>query len=254
MKDGEGLFGGDFQSDDDPDPKISGEGEATSDSSGDSDSTEPKETKKPRRAQKSPPAIPPAKEASLIDGIDLEEIALDDKYAEGMGCNDGGVAAIAVRKPARDWFVRTHPTHSKSVRLLEIKDGPDRGFYIVHRSLWANCEKGDVLLRPVRLTLATSRESGLFLWPLKLQEKGFEGRTDDWSASALRIAKIAETNWVKVYTKPGAGCYSHKVAAGIRAEPIWPIEAFVDLVAIAFEGRVIKDKDDPFLRRILGEE
>jgi hypothetical protein len=201
----------------------------------------------------SSPEQPPA-ETPLIGGIDLESIALDDDYADGMEADDTGVAAIPVNKPQRDWFFRTHPTAWKNIRLLEVKNGADRGYYLVERSLWKLCLAEDIPLRPVRLTLATSRESGPFLWPLKLQERGYENRKDDWSASALRIRKVAETAWVKMYTKPGGNCYSHKVAEGILAGPVWPVEAFTDLIALAFEGKVIRDMDDPLLRRIMGKE
>ena len=145
-----------------------------------------------------PPVEPPR-----TGGFDLESIALADDYADGMGDEDGQLAAIAVRKPSRDWFIRAHPTMYKNVRLLEIKDGPDRGFYIVHRSLWTYCQQADMPLRPIRLTLATSRGSGLFLWPLRLQEKGYDNRKDYWCTSALRICKMAETTWVRVFAKEG---------------------------------------------------
>jgi hypothetical protein len=159
-----------------------------------------------------------------------------------------------VRKPSRDWFICTHPTAWMNIRLLEVKDGPDRGFYLVARHLWPLCQAEGIRLQPTRLTLATSRESGPFLWPPKLQEQGRENRKDEWSASALRICKLAETRWVKMYTKEGGNCYSHKVAEGIDAEPAWPAQPLEELIAWAFEGKVITEPTDPLLRRLLGKE
>jgi hypothetical protein len=190
---------------------------------------------------------------TLIGGIDLDSIALAEDYAEGLA-DDEDLTGLSVTKPRRDWFFRTHPTHYRNVRLLEIKDGADRGYYIVNRQLWGFCQSADIPLRPVRLTLATSRESGAFLWPLKLQEQGCENRKDEWSASALRICKTAETAWVKLYTRPGGNCYSHKIAEGIKTEPAWPSQSFEELLALAFDGKVIHDLDDPLLRRIQGKE
>jgi hypothetical protein len=213
----------------------------------------PDDTRQPDNGPGPAPSVPPA-DPPLIDGIDLDSISLDDDYSDGMEADDSGVAAIPVGKPQRDWFFRTHPAAWKNIRLLELKSGADRGYYLVDRSLWKLCQAEDIPLRPVRLTLAVSRESGPFLWPLKLQERGFENRKDDWSASALRICKIAETTWVKLYTKQGGNCYSHKVAEGIEAEPVWPLQTFEELIALAFEGKVIRDKNDPLLRRIMGKE
>jgi hypothetical protein len=193
-------------------------------------------------------------EPLLVGGIDLDSIALDDDYSESMEGDDAGVAAMPIRKPSRDWFVRTHSTNWKNVRVLEIKDGADRGFYLVARPLWKLCQAEDVQLRPIRLTLATSRESGPFLWPLKLQEKGCDNRRDDWSVSALRICKAAETQWVKVFTRQGGNCYSFKVADAIEVEPVWPVQSFKEIIALAFEGRVINDATDPLFRRLRGQE
>jgi hypothetical protein len=190
----------------------------------------------------------------MVGGIDLDSIALDDDYSEGMEGEDEGMAAVPIRKASRDWFIRTHPTAWKNLRLLEIKDGADRGHYLVHRGLWKLCQADDIPLRPVRLTLATSRESGAFLWPLKLQEKGCDNRRDEWSASALRIAKLAEAQWVKIFTKPGGNCYSSKVADGIQVPPVWPNMAFEEILALAFEGKTITDANDPLFRRIRGKE
>jgi hypothetical protein len=205
-------------------------------------------------AETSPaPVSPEVTRKALIAGIDLDSISLDEDYAAGME-EEGTPDALPITKPQRDWFIRTHPTHHKNVRLLEIKSGADRGFYIVARPLWPLCHGQDIALKPVRLTLAVSRESGPFLWPLKLQEEGCKNRADDWSASALRICKKAETAWVKMFTKPGGSCYSHKVAEGITAEPAWPSQSFEEQLALAFEGKILNDPDDPLLRRIQGKE
>jgi hypothetical protein len=201
----------------------------------------------------SDPVSPAPTRKALIAGIDLDSISLAEDYAAGME-EEGTPDAIPVSKPQRDWFFRTHPTHWKNVRLLEIKSGPDRGFYIVARPLWPLCNGQDIALKPVRLTLAVSRESGPFLWPLKLQEEGCKNRADEWSASALRICKKAETAWVKMFTKPGGNCYSHKIAEGITAEPAWPSQSFEEQLALAFDGKVLQDPDDPLLRRIQGKE
>ena len=49
-------------------------------------------------------------------------------------------------------------------------------------------------------------------------------------------------------------CYSHKAAESIHSEPAWPRLSFEELMALAFDGKIISDKDDPLLRRLMGKE
>jgi hypothetical protein len=50
---------------------------------------------------------------------------------------DGNVekilTTVPVRKPSREWFIRTHPgdDYRLTTAALEIKDGEDRGVYLV---------------------------------------------------------------------------------------------------------------------------
>src|SRR5262245_44443297 len=185
------------------------------------------------------------------DPFSLDAISLGDDYADAFMDDDGGVASVPVRKPARDWFIRCHPEHWRNVRLLEVKEGPDRGYYLVARDAWDAITGADLPLKPFRLTLAISRDCGVFFWPLRLTEHA--NRRDDWSAAALRIAKTAETTWVKIYAREGANTYSHKVATGAISDPVWPQQTFQELVDLAFDGRKIADRNDPLVRRLLGE-
>jgi hypothetical protein len=200
------------------------------------------------------PAEPeePADGPESPDPFDLESLSLGDDYADGIFEDDGGLAALPVTKPRRDWWVRTHPEHHLNVRLLEVKDGPDRGYCLVTRPLWEVLTAADLNLRPVRLTLAYSRESGPFIWPLKLPE--MDSRKDDWTASALRIAQRGENSWVKIYARPGGNSYSFKEARASLPEPPWPDKTFRELIDLAFDGKKIADRNDPLVRRLLGEE
>jgi hypothetical protein len=209
-----------------------------------------------------PPTANPGSEAAspsskpLIPGIDLDRVALDEDYQEGMAGDDVPVA-IAVSKASGQGFFRAHPALYRNVRMLEVKNGPDRGFYLVAdaaKRFLQSDENEDVKLFPARLTLCYSRDTGLFLWPLRLPEPGRENRTDDWSQSALRICKLAETQWVKMYTKKGGSCYSHRVAEGITAEPPWPPFDLNQVAGMAFEGKYLTDPNDPLIRRLLGKE
>src|SRR5262245_9666774 len=185
------------------------------------------------------------------DPFSLDAISLGDDYADAFMEDSGGVAAVPVRKPAGDWFVRCHPQHWCPVKLLEVKDGPDRGYYIVARDLWETITAAGLRLKPFRLTLAVSRDCGIFIWPLRLPE--YENRKDDWTAAALRIAKMAETSWLRIFAPQGGSTYSFKLAPAPIPDPVWPHQTFHELVDLAFDGRKIADRNDPLIRRLLGE-
>jgi hypothetical protein len=192
----------------------------------------------------------------LVPGINLDDAALEEDYQEEAAA-EGAPATVVVRKPSGLGFFRAHPTLFRNVRMLEVKNGPDRGYYLVTAAAKA-CLQGDdnkdVRLFPARLTLCYSRDTGLFLWPLKLPQPGKNNQIDEWSQSALRICKMAETQWVKLFTIAGGSCYSFRPGKGIKVEPAWPDLDLNELAGMAFEGRHLTDPDDPLIRRLLGEE
>jgi hypothetical protein len=192
----------------------------------------------------------------LIPGIDLDSVALEDDYEQALAADDSLV--VVVRKASGQGYFRAHPTLFRNIWALEVKNGADRGFYLVAgeaRKVLRRDENEDVKLFPCRLTLCYARDSGLFLWPLRLPEEGRKNQADEWSQAALRICALAETSWVKMYTRRGGNCYSYKAAEGITIQPPWPEGVSLnELAGLAFEGKYITEADDPLVRRLLGEE
>jgi hypothetical protein len=192
----------------------------------------------------------------LIPGIDLDSVALEEDYQESVAAEDAPTTVV-VRKASGMGYFRAHPDLWKNVRMMEVKNGPDRGFYLVAgsaKTFLLSDDNDDVKLFPARLTLCYARDCGLFLWPLRLPEPRRNNQLDEWSQSALRICKIAEEKWVKLYTRKGGSCYSHKLGEGIRAEPAWPAMTLNEVAGLAFEGKYLDDPNDPLIRRLLGKE
>jgi hypothetical protein len=192
----------------------------------------------------------------LIPGIDLDSLALEEGYADDAATEEVPTT-IVVRKPSGQGYFRTHPELHRNVRILEIKNGADRGFYLVGggaRALLLSEECEDISLFPARLTLCYSRDSGLFLWPLRLPEQRKNNQLDEWALAALKIVMIAEAQWTKMYTVKGGNCYSHKVAEGIKMSPPWPDLSMNEIASLAFENKYITDPEDPLIRRLLGKE
>src|SRR5262249_18416387 len=133
----------------------------------------------------------------------------------------------------------------------------DRGFYLIAgaaKDFLLDNDNSPYRLFPARLTLCYSRDTGLFLWPLKLPEPRKGSRIDDWGQSALRIAKVAENKWVTLFTPEGHQCYSFIPGDEIRTQPQWPDFDLAHAASLAFEGKYISDPEDPLIRRLLGKE
>src|SRR5262245_26381316 len=71
------------------------------------------------------PPAPPTR--PLIPGIDLDACALEEDYEEEQVGSTSLV--VVVRRASGQGYFRTHPTLFRHIRMLEIKNGPDRGFY-----------------------------------------------------------------------------------------------------------------------------
>jgi hypothetical protein len=161
--------------------------------------------------------------------------------------------AVRVDKPAKEIFFRVHPGQEGVGFLhtycLHLKDGPDRGFYLVEPALWPHLatEPGFKLYR---LCLCVTRQGEPFLWPAKLP--GADGRLDEWSLSALEAVEEAKSVWIRLLANLNAGCYD-RLQAGSEPAPSWPAEDLQQLLRLGFKHRVIRARDDAVLRNLRPE-
>jgi hypothetical protein len=196
--------------------------------------------------------------APLVSGIDLDALALSDDYEAEAADPDQTV--VIIRKATGAGYFRAHPEKWKALTMMEIPAGEDRGFYLVSGEALARLravvqrKEAGVKLFPCRLTLCHGRDIGAFLWPLKLPQPRKANQQDEWGQAALRICKMAETQWVEMFVPRGANCYHWRVGEGIQEEPAWSSLSLNELAGIAFEGRYLTDADDPVIRRRLGKE
>ena len=101
------------------------------------------------------------------------------------------------------------------------------------------------------LFTAINRQKVLFVWPIRLP--GEDGRHDEWNASALEAADMAQKNWMRVSANMNLGAYEVYQATGDLLEPEWPEMDLSKILEIAFKGRFIEEMDHPALRRLRGE-
>lgn len=191
-----------------------------------------------------PSTVSPTKTTSLFDPSVLR---LSQNFSEATGVKKL-VTTIPVRKPNKQDFIRVHPDPAFRLEtaILELKE--ERESYLVSPDLWPELS-GE--LTPKVLFAAINRQKVLFIWPIRLP--GEEGRHDEWNASALEAATMAQNNWIRISANMNLGAYEVFQSSGLLSEPEWPDIDFTKMLETAFKGRYITDLDHPALRRLRGE-
>ena len=183
------------------------------------------------------------------DPFDLASLRLSQDFAAAVGVKRL-ITTIPVKKPSKEWFVRTHPdpAYRLQTAVLELKE--DRETYLVAPSLWAELAS-EPTFSPRLLVATVSRQGVLFIWPIRLP--GADGKIDHWSRSALDAANEAKTRWVRITANMSLGAYDVAVASGQMAEPSWPDTTFQGIIRIAFRDKMISEWSHPVLQRLRGE-
>jgi hypothetical protein len=187
------------------------------------------------------------KPASSVPFADLSALRLSQDLGATVGVKKA-LVTVPVRKPAKEWWVRTNPDLRIETAMLELKE--DRETYLVARALWPELAT-ESTFGPRALYAAMNRQGVLFVWPVRLP--GPDGKIDDWNRSALEAAAMAETQWVRVASNMSLGAYDIFTAPADWPEPDWPELPFNEILRVAFKGRVIDSLDHPTLKRLRGE-
>jgi hypothetical protein len=193
-----------------------------------------------------PPTTPPL---SAPDPFDPQALRLTQDFGAAIGVKKA-LVAVPVRKPANSWWVRVHPGegYRDSIGVVELKE--DRETYLVAQALHPHLD-GEATFSGRALFTAINRQGVLFLWPIRLPRS--DGRSDEWSRTALDAAHKAMKGWVRVAANMALGAYDVFEATAPVAEPSWPDYPFRDLLRVAFKDRLIDSWEHPVLRRLRGE-
>jgi hypothetical protein len=178
---------------------------------------------------------------------DLAGLRLSQDFAASIGVKKA-LLTVPVRKPAKEWFVRSHPTLRIETCVLELKEA--RETYLVAPALWSGLAS-ESTFGPRALFAAMNRQNVLFVWPVRLP--GTDGKLDNWNRSALEAASMAESRWVRVASNMELGAYEVSEATADWPEPDWPDLPFNEILRIAFKGHVIESFDHPKLKQLRGE-
>jgi hypothetical protein len=183
------------------------------------------------------------------DLFNLDSLRLPPDFAAAVGVKKL-ITTVPVKKPSKEWWVRTHPNpdYRLSTAVLELKE--DRETYLVAQPLWPGLAS-EPTFSPRLLVSAINRQGVLFLWPIRLP--GSDGKVDDWSRSAMDAANEAKTRWVRVSADMSLGAYRVDVATGRLPEPEWPDITPQGIIDVAFRDKKIADWKHPVLQRLRGE-
>lgn len=180
------------------------------------------------------------------DAFDPERLRLNQNFADDLGVKT--LLTVRVHKPNRQNFFRVHPDqkYRLTTYLLELKDL--RETYLVEPSLVPVL--GEEVFAADLFT-CVDRSNTVFLWAVKLPSS--DGRTSEWMTSAIRIAQLAMTDWVRMHANMSAGYYQAVTATGNLPQPEWPTVSLKDLLKIAFQDRFIRDLNHPVVQKLRGE-
>ena len=182
-----------------------------------------------------------------ISPFDPSKLRLTQHFTEPAGVKKL-VTTIPVRKPNKQDFIRVHPDANYCLETFVLEFKEDKETFLVTQELWSEIP-GE--LTPKVLFLGINRQKVLFVWTIRLP--GEDGRHDEWNASALEAAGMAQKGWIRVSANMSLGAYEIFQATGELPDPEWPEMDFTKILEIAFKGRFIADLDHPALRRLRGE-
>jgi hypothetical protein len=179
--------------------------------------------------------------------FDLERLKLTQNFAANVGVKKA-LTMVPVRKPNRQEFIRVHPENDYhySTGVLELKE--ERETYLVDPDFWSELP-GEII--PKILLTTINKQGVLTIWPIRLP--GEDGRLDNWNASAMEAAQLAQSQWVRVAANMSLGGYETFIATGDLPEPGWPEKSMQEIMDIAFKDRYIDSVDHPVIRRLRGE-
>jgi hypothetical protein len=160
--------------------------------------------------------------------------------------SDSEQSTIPVRKPGSRNFFRVHPDEEYRLYNVPVIEDDKHELHILADDLEIP-EDLERFVSYVNLITCINHKGTLFLW-------WFKNSTNDWSKSALRIARRAIGEWVRLSADMDANGYRVETApAELRAiEPIWPKMTFGEILNTSFDSKCIDTLDHPVIRSLRG--
>jgi hypothetical protein len=162
------------------------------------------------------------------------------------GAPVGQQSNIPIRKPGKKLFFRVNPDPSFHLYDVAVIDDDEAGIHFIEPGIEL---PQDVipLVSYVHIFACVTQHDKSFLWYLSSTET-------DWLKSALRVAKQAQSEWVRmVADRETSGYITYSAPPILQAkQPRFPKMTAQELFAKATEGRLIDSADDVLIQKLLG--
>lgn len=200
-------------------------------------------------ANQDPPNSPDGNADGMApDPFDPAKLRLSNDPSSSLGVKKA-LLTVPVRKPAREWWVRSHPDPSFTLNTAVVELKEDREIYLVSPELWSDLS-ADTTFGLRAIMTAVNTAGVVFLWPIRLP--GPDGKVDEWSRSALEAANMAQEKWVRVQANMSLGAYE-VTTSETQTPAVWPQVSFRELLRIAFRDHFIGSVDHPVVKKLKGE-
>ena len=177
----------------------------------------------------------------------ITSLRLSQDFSAAVGAKKV-LTKVAVRKPhGQDWIrVNEDPAMRMNAAVIDFKEEGE--LYLVDASLQDKTAKEWVAMA---LILTVNRQGAVYLWPIRLPNEN--GWLHSAPQSAWDAADEATKSWVRVTWNGPQFEYDVTRATAEIPDPVWPEESFEQIIMLAFQGRIIEDKNHHVLRQLRGE-
>lgn len=178
----------------------------------------------------------------------LDQLRLPDVYTQ----TGGGVklpAKTTFGKLNKHRFSRTHPDGAYKFPVLLVEDKDNRETYLALLSMAPYLGNN---VKPCTLRLSVDNTGTPRLVAEPMIDPG--GRPNLWNATYLEAIQRAETDWVRIESDMNTSQYRIILASENLGEPEWPNRSMGEMVEEAFAGKIIADRDHPFIRQLEGRK
>jgi len=193
------------------------------------------------------------------DPFDLESLRVPPNYRQTGKTKAVRFKIRTSQRAPREKFIRVHPFDLETgdwcfqaLMYEYIEDGTiDKTTYIVP----AGCEAFELIEAKLQLFMilaAVTRKGDLFLWEIKAPDPDGDSRSYDWHRTKLESANQAVNRWVSVEANTSQGAYECFPPESELPEPRWPDLSFPKMIELAYRDRIIRDREHPVIKDILG--
>lgn len=176
----------------------------------------------------------------------LDQLRIPDAYKQSAG----GIklpAKTTFGKLNQHRFSRVNPDEAYKFPVLLVEDKDNRETYLAMPAMAPYLGK---TAKPCKLRVSIDNAGGN-----KLIAEPFidpSGRPNNWTSTYLEAIQRAETDWVRIESDMNLGQYRIILASENLGEPEWPNRTMGEMVEEAFAGKIIADRDHPFIRQLEG--